>query len=312
MNAHDVIESYVHDVVRRLPAALRAEVGLELRGLLAETLAEQAGGGEPSAAQATALLRAFGHPAAVAARYQPAGFAIVPPEHTREFARLALLGLALQWAVSLLALWRGDYPLAQWWLQGVIGPFWWPGVLVMGSLATAWWRQRRGDAAGPQWTPQRLHDPQRLSRPLTLLGMVAAAIGAAFMIALPWLVPQLPAPLDRVLAFDATFLVQRAWPAVLLWAADLAVSAVALRAGRWTAQTRIAQAVSAAAWLALFAWWLLAGPMFAAPATDAGARGALLLVGALIVLGAAIHWRRAVRARARAALPSVLVPPAAR
>lgn len=297
MNAKEVIDSYVHDVVRRLPATQRGEVGLELRGLLAEALAEQAGGGEATAAQAVAMLRAFGDPAAVAARYLPASFTIVAPEHTREFARLALLGLALQWGVALLALWRGDYPLAQWWLQGVIAPFWWPGVLVMGSLLTAWWRQRGGAAAaGPQWKPHRVPDAQRLSRPLTVVGMVAAAAGAAFMIALPWLVPQLPHPLHSILAFDATFLAQRAWAAVPLWAADLAVSAVALRAGRWTTQTQSAQAVSAAAWLAVFAWWLLAGPMFAAPATDAGARGALLLVGAMIVLGAAIKWRRAVQA----------------
>ena len=42
MSTNDVIESYVVDVIRRVPRKERNEIGLELRGLLAEMLADRA------------------------------------------------------------------------------------------------------------------------------------------------------------------------------------------------------------------------------------------------------------------------------
>ena len=73
MNANDVIESYVTDVAAQLPRKQRNDVAFELRALLDEELqakAEAAGRGA-DAAMATELVRAFGRPADVAARYRP-------------------------------------------------------------------------------------------------------------------------------------------------------------------------------------------------------------------------------------------------
>lgn len=81
MNPNDVIEAYVLDVMRRVPGKDRNDIGLELRGLLAEMLAERARaeGRAADDAMVLALLRGFGTPAEIAARYRPAGTVIIPP-----------------------------------------------------------------------------------------------------------------------------------------------------------------------------------------------------------------------------------------
>ena len=47
MDPQALIESYVDDVVRRLPRRQRSDVGLELRSLLGEELAARAAGSRP-------------------------------------------------------------------------------------------------------------------------------------------------------------------------------------------------------------------------------------------------------------------------
>ncbi len=75
MNPNDVIESYVVDVMRRVPAKDRNEVGLELRGLLTEMLDDhaQTAGRAADDAMVLGVLREFGTPAEIAARYRPPG-----------------------------------------------------------------------------------------------------------------------------------------------------------------------------------------------------------------------------------------------
>ena len=114
MNVNDVIDAYVIDVMRRLPARERNEIGLELRGLLAEMLAERADGEGRSAddAMVLALLREFGTPAEVATRYRPPRLVPIPPQETGKFALIAIIGLAIQWAISLPHVFDGRLPLA--------------------------------------------------------------------------------------------------------------------------------------------------------------------------------------------------------
>ena len=95
---NDVIESYVLDVMRRVPAKDRNDVGLELRGLLAEMLDDRAAseGVIPDDHMVLAMLRDFGTPAEIASRYQPPGFVIIPADQTRWFAILSVGGVGLQ------------------------------------------------------------------------------------------------------------------------------------------------------------------------------------------------------------------------
>src|SRR5689334_12847552 len=98
-----LIEAYVLDVMRRLPGKQRNDVGFELRALLTEGLRERAGdaGRVVDEAMALDLVREFGRPDDVAARYRPPGVPIIPPSHTPGFAWATVIGLALQWSISL-------------------------------------------------------------------------------------------------------------------------------------------------------------------------------------------------------------------
>lgn len=300
MNPNDVIDAYVLDVMRRLPAGERDEIGLELRGLLAEMLAgrEDDEGRAADDAMVLAMLRGFGTPAEVAARYRPPGLALIPPEQTRGFTLIAMIGLVLQWALSLPRVFDGSLPLAGWWLGPGLGAFWWPGFMIMFTLLVAW-LQRHGWFK-PRWRPQSV-DPERINRSALAFGLAWFAIGAGVVIALPWLTPHLPGALPRVLALDPDFLRIRAWPVLPLWAASFALLAMVLVQGRWSPLARRLELVSSAAFVALLAWWIAGGRMFLATPTDQAARGILALIAIYIVVDLAVRLHRR---RTRIRLPA--------
>jgi len=290
MNVNDVIEAYVGDVIRRLPRRERAGIGVELRGLLTEMLDDRAQveGKAADDAMVLAMLREFGTPAEVAVRYRPAGIVIIPADQTRAFAWQALLGVALQWALTLPRVFDGQ-PLAQWWLSWGLGAFWWPGFMVTMALLAAWLRAK--GLFKPTWRP-RLVDPDRVERLPAISGLVAMAAGIAFMISLPWLASAMPAPLPQVFAFDADFLRLRAPWVLPLWLGVFAVRVAVLSHGRWSALTRRLDLGLAFAFIALLVWWIGGGAIFQAALTDEGAKGALALVIALIVLDVAVGLYR--------------------
>jgi len=238
MDPNVIIESYVADVVGRLPRRQRADVGFELRSLLREELAGRAEDtGRPAdEAMAMALLSAFGRPQDVADRYRPAGFTIIRPADAPKFAWIALGGVALQWAITLpaayldptIAIWAASAgvagawwaPLPAWWLTWGLGAFWWPGFLITITIIAAAIRHRRsekdspaGSAAPMEWAaepapaatstaarriPPHLLDRDRVNRPGLVLALAFWMLGATILIALPWL-PQLAPGLPQPL-----------------------------------------------------------------------------------------------------------------
>lgn len=294
-NTNDVIESYVVDVMRRVPAKERNEVGLELRGLLTEMLEDRAqtAGRAADDAMVLALLRGFGTPAEIAARYRPPGMhtdiVVIPAAQTRAFALWSIGGIVLQWALTLPRVLDGSQPVAAWWFGSGLGAFWWPGFMAMMSLMTAWLHSRRMFL--PKWTP-RTADPDRVHRGGMIAGLAAFAIGMTFMIALPWLSGLLPPHLAPVFAFDPDFLRARAWPVVVLWLISFATLSLVLRNGRHTVMTRRLELVGSLALVALMGWWLAAGNIFIAEATNDGARGGLALVIAFILIDVAVTLYR--------------------
>ena len=50
--------------------------------------------------------------------------------------------------------------------------------------------------------------------------------------------------------------------------------------------------MSGVGYLAMMGWWLAAGPIFVTPATDEGARGALVLVMLVTAIGLVASLRR--------------------
>lgn len=288
----DVIEAYVVDVMRRLPARQRGEIGLELRGLLADMLVERAAAeGKPADdAMVLSMLTRFGTPAEIAARYQPSERVIIPADRTKSFALLSIGGIALQWALTLPRVFDGE-PLVAWWLTWGLGSLWWPGFLVMAALIAAWVKKDGSLQSAIQ--PSEV-DPERVNRNLLAVGLVFFAIGSTTMLGFPWIASRLPEPFPSIFAFDAGFLHERAWPVALLWLGSFSVLAAVLAAGRWSPLLRKLEIAFDAAWIALLSWWLAGGQMFQKNLTDQGARAAIALVILIVVadVGYKLYRRR--------------------
>jgi hypothetical protein len=296
MNPNDVIETYVGEVMRRVPRRERNDIGLELRDLLTEMLADRAAtAGKPvDDAMVLAILRDFGTPAEVAARYRTPGVVIIPAEQTRSFAVLSIGGVVLQWALTLPAVFAGQ-PLTTWWFSWGLGAFWWPGLMAVFALLAAGLRQRGWWQ--PAWRP-RMVDADRVHRAAMIFGLAWFVIGVAFMTSLPWLAATLPGPLAAVFAFDPDFLQQRAWPVLLLWFGVFAIRAAVCAQGRWRPLTRRLDMVFGVAWVALLVWWIVAGDIFQSGPTSEGARAALGLVVLFIVVDLVVKlYRRRVPIR---------------
>lgn len=281
MGTNDTIETWVGDVMRRLDPRERNDIGLELRELLTEMLADRAvAAGRPADdAMVLAMLREFGTPAQVAARYQPPGVVVIPATETRRFAIWSLIGIALQWALTLPRVAQGQ-PIVAWWFSWGLGAFWWPGFLAMMSLAAVAVRELRG--ARPRWKPADI-DSDRIHRGALAFALAGMVLGMIVVTSLPWIAPLMPDPLPRVFAFDEGFLRGRAWPVLLLWLDICLVRVAVLYRGRWTPGLRRIDVATGIAWLALFAWWLAAGSIFTSRATDEGAKAGIVLVALFVV-----------------------------
>jgi hypothetical protein len=290
-----IIEAYVDDVVRRLPRRQRRDVGVELRSLLSEELRGRAGdeGRLPDEAMALDLVRNFGRPDDVAARYHPPGVAIIPPGQTAAFGWTALVGVLLQWAVSLPAALQagGLERIGAWWIGYGLGAFWWPGFLIMMMLAAALVRQRWPAQDAP-WRPAPIHRDE-VSRPLYAFGILAALAGIAIWVFVAWFQAVSDSGFARALRFDPAFFAIRAPALVLYWGSSLVLMAIVLVEGRWRSLTRQAQLASNLAGCALMVWFLFAGPIFVNEAADRPVKFTLAVIAAAMLLSLAWQaWRR--------------------
>ena len=298
MEPKAVIESYVDDVVRRLPRGQRSDVGFELRSLLNEELdAKAAGAGRAADEPLTlALLRDFGTPDVVAARYRPNGFTIIAPAQSRWFALWSLIGVAVQWALTLphvfipLETFPGQ-TLARfgaWWTTWGLGAFWLPGFMVVVAIIVAWSRERWPREAA--WTPPGVRD--RVNRPLLALGLVAWAAAAAILVGMPWYGPRLPGVLPAVFAFDGGFLHTRGPWLLPFWTGLFWVYAMVLAQGRWGRLTRWLALAWNAALCGVLAWFVVSGPIFRAKPTDDTAKSLVALTVLLGLISAAVSLYR--------------------
>lgn len=312
MNPEAIIETYVGDVVRHLPRAKRADVAFELRSLLNEELQGRASdaGRAADAAMADELLKGFGAPVDVADRYRPAGFTIIRPADAPRFARIALIGVGVQWVLSLIATYTspvdaaapgGDWlsRLGTWWLTWGLGSFWWPGFIVTLTMIAAFVASKRDSSNSTPVPSIAVVDRDRIKRPVMAVYIALGMVGAAIVLAVPSLAkwaPGLPEALLAAFALDEGFLAIRALWVLLLWAASLAIGIALLVAGRWSRLTRRIALASNVAWIALLLWWVLAGPIFVSPAADGVTKACLGLLIALCLLDMVLTVRRASRA----------------
>lgn len=283
-----LIDSYVADVVKRLPGKQRNDVAFELRTLLQDELRGRAGdaGRLPDEAMTLDLLRGFGQPDEVAARYHPPGVPIIPPQHSRAFAWATVIGVGLQWAGTLPLAMSSGAPnwVGPWWTSYGLGAFWWPGFLVTMMMVAAFVR-RRWPAKAETWSP-RVIDRDHVNRPLFAAGLALSLLGVALWVALAWwsVSNAGTSVLGRAFQFDAVFLAFRAPVVLIYWALAIALMMTVVVEGRWRVLTRRIEMVLNFACAAMLAWIVLAGPVFVQPQTDEATRGILGLLAIALVL----------------------------
>jgi hypothetical protein len=288
-----LIEAYVIDVIQRLPRRQRNDVGYELRALLGDELRGRAAdaGSLPDEAMTLDLLRGFGHPDDVAARYHPPGVPVIPPAHTRGFVWATVIGVILQWSVTLPMVsseGQGEVWIGRWWLSYGLGAFWWPGFMVSMAMAAAFIRQR-WPAAQEKWRPKGV-DRDHVNRGLFALGLAASLAGIALWVTLAWwaMTTTADTPLSGVFQFDEEFLATRAPVVLLYWAVGIVLLVIVTIEGRWRELTRRFDVGLKLVCCAMLAWIVFGGRVFVAEAANETGEGILLLL--ILVFLADVAW----------------------
>lgn len=186
MHASEVIETYIDDTVRLLPRRQRDDVATELRSLLNEELHARAqGSGRPlDESLALSLVRDYGHPNEVAARYQPP-WAIIDPADSTSFMRAAIIGAG---ALVLLGAISKRLPSLPGTADNLIqiGTLVWLGILVVAFGAKNWIRRR--------WPATVLWEPRDRDRANRVGTAVVVPIATFFIVlfgAPTWVVDQI-------------------------------------------------------------------------------------------------------------------------
>jgi hypothetical protein len=280
MHATEVIETYIDDTVRFLPRRQRYDVAAELRTLLTEELYARAQepGRSPDEALALSLVRGFGRPNEVAARYQPV-WTIIDPADSRSFLRAAILGagvlLVLGASTRLVPSRPGiAVDLVE------IGILAWLGVLVVAFGVKSWMRWH--SPATASWKPR---DRDRVSRLGTAVLVPIATCCVVLYAAPTWV-------LDRIsggrfntswAAYTADFqrLLLPCW--IGLMAGLLALLSFVAIEGRWRRLTRRINIGLNIALAGLILSLALGGNIFQSSVVDQIARNVLALVAAIYV-----------------------------
>jgi len=292
MNPKDVIEAYVADVAAQLPRRLRQDVAFELRALLSEELQAkaEAHGRNADVEMAIALLRAFGRPAEVAARYRPT-VTIIDPADGYRFLQASLVGLVVIWSLGLLVSlhrplesgWDVLGLLGQWWGSTVIPSLWWLGLLVTGFGLVAWARRRWPETG--EWKPrtgERIH----ANRAAMVIGLVGIVLGV-FVLADPRAFLDLvfgdrgaPAAYEAFTYTDA-FRQRQGLLLLVLLVLNIPLLIAAIMLGRWGPTLQRTGAALSLATCATMAWAVLDGPVLMTSASDTIVK---LLMGLIIAV----------------------------
>ena len=318
MTPQDMIARYAHDVARRLPREMRADVSAELRALLTEELDARAGGAAPDPETARALLAGFGDPALAALNYHTPP-PVIDARDARVFGKLAatiltaLAILALSVALSDPAA-RADAALPGRLAEGAI-QF---GLQILGALLILFWaigvvRRHRPQGA---WSPRALppvRDPDVVNRPLAAVSILFWTAGLSILAAGPAklmasVATEAAAPqLLAAFAYDPAFEAQRApvlWTLLALSIALYAWHAIAVR------RTRASRLVEAGLSLVISVALLhivLAGAVFAAEPANEYMEFAMALTGSWGLIDSVSTLHRENRARGRQPFADVTV-----
>ena len=173
----DLINRYAHEVGQYLPHRLRADVEAELRSLLTDSVEEKAllGGVPAGDEMAAKVLREFGTPKDVAARYAPEPQYLIGPRLYPAYVTSVKVMLPILAAifVALIAAGRfrhaGEPPSVAPFFRAT-GSFLWSALENLGIMTLVFALVERAirhrEAAGKTWDPSALppvNDPDRIS-----------------------------------------------------------------------------------------------------------------------------------------------------
>lgn len=258
-SAPELIERYVREVARRLPAKQRGDVARELRSSLLDALDDRFG---PQAtwAQAAVLLREHGSPRTIAASYRPAGY-LVGPEWYPAFALVLRVVLSVLAGVvvvaSAIAVFTRPASAVAGALAGVVGTLVESGLIAFALVVAIFHLLQRTEAPPSRpaggWDPEDL-PPVRECDVAGRFEAIAGVIAAPVFLALLYVFRDavgLPAPGGGRLLLNDVFLAYLPWFSVALLL-GMAVHAVLVWRGRWSWPTRAAKLA-----VDLFAVWVL-------------------------------------------------------
>jgi hypothetical protein len=280
MHATDVIETYIDDTVRLLPRRQRDDVTAELRTLLSEELHARAqeSGRSPDEALALSLVRGFGHPNEVAARYQPV-WTIIDPADSRSFARAAIIGAGSLLVLSaLIRLLPSQSGMAADLVK--IGILAWLGVLALAYGAKNWVRRRWPATAA--WKPR---DRDRVNRVGTAVLVPIATFFVVLYGAPNWVLDQISGGRFDIswAAYTVDFQQLRLPLFIGLMVGLLALLSFVAIQGRWRRLTRRINIGLNIALAGLILSFAVGGNIFESSVVDQIARNVLTLVAAIYV-----------------------------
>jgi hypothetical protein len=315
MDAQAIIEDYVNTVAAKLPRKLRNDIGLELRALLTEQLrnAQEGAGQSPNSEIVMEVLRRFGRPDEVAARYAPRGFQLIEPEHAPTLVKLAAICVVIQWAVTLPLVFSSRMALGEWWLRWGFNALSWVGALVV-WFGIAGWIQRRSPidphSFSRPWThwifwlpfPRdwRPGEPEATERRAALGAAPLGAVLTIFFIAPAWILScLLPAGANTSWAlYDSSFQRWLLPPLIALMAVRLMLLVAVALNERWRTATATVRFSLWVCFVALLYWTVFGWHIFADLLTDAVFK-AWLLIFLLINTIQIIVWLRRAATRVR-------------
>lgn len=306
MTSIELIESYVADVAVQLPRKQRNDVAFELRALLGEQLQDKAdtAGRSADASMTVEMLRGFGSPRDVAARYLPA-MQIIDPVDARKFLRAAIVGLTVIWALGLLKLlqqpihsaWDLLSAVGQWWGGVVIPSLWWPGLLVV-AFATAAWTRRKWPSAS-DWKPSA-GNRLRGGRSAMAMGVFGMLCGIYFLIE-PRRVLDIAsggqaAPVAyQALTYTETFLHRQAPYLLALILLNIPMVTLAMVQGRWSAAMQTTRVGLGLSTCAVMTWTIMDGPILSAPSSNEVAKWFMTLIIAYTLVDLGIRKYRSIK-----------------
>ncbi len=241
----NLIERYLHELGRYLPARNREDILAELRSHLTETLDERTNG-NPTEEDAAALLRETGAPRKVAASYPGGQQYLIGPEIYPFFEMVAWIVLGAVTLAQLIAfgvqVWIGDQGISAW---DTLGGIFSGGLAALGMVVIVFVILQRfgvNPQKDEEWDPHSLPEiveGEKVKRGERIFGIIGGSILMALLASFSGRIGFYLYPGGT---FYADPVIDQYLVLILLsLLASISMDAFLLWQGRWTLISRIAK-----------------------------------------------------------------------